>query len=123
MLEEQFEGVTEADVRDRLAAIDDYEDIPLSSRAAWKDTHADYDRGARLLYVVDAAVRTGSDGDHTIFDVFRAMNRHGGPITVQEFVRIVERYSGEDEPWLQAAITESGDLDAMIEESGVAFED
>ncbi|MEF8757296.1 MAG: hypothetical protein V5A33_03560 [Halobacteriales archaeon] len=123
MLEEQFEGVTEGDVRDRLAVIDDHEDTPLSSRAAWEDTHADYDRGAKLLYVVDAAVRTGSDGDHTVVDVFRAMNRHGGPITVEEFVRIVERFSGEDEAWLHRAITEGGDLDALVEESGDAFED
>jgi len=122
MLEEQFEGVTEADVRNRLAVIDDYEDTPLSSRAAWEDTHADYDRGAKLLYVVDAAVRTGSDGEHTVFDVFRAMNRHGGPITVEEFVRIVERLSGEDGAWLHRAITEGGDLDSLVAASGSAFD-
>ncbi|MFT4891915.1 MAG: hypothetical protein ACI9YT_002851, partial [Halobacteriales archaeon] len=122
MLEEQFEGVTEGDVRDRLAVIGDYEDTALSSRAAWDGTHADYDRGARLLYVVDAAVRTGSDGEHTVFDVFRAMNRHGGPITVEEFVRIVERLSDENEAWLHRAITEGGDLDSLVAASGSAFD-
>ncbi|MFQ3294412.1 MAG: hypothetical protein ACI8VE_001483 [Natrialbaceae archaeon] len=123
MLEEQYEGVTEADVRERLAALPEHEDTPLSSRTAWDDTHADYDRGTKLLYVVDAAIRTGSDGEYTLLDVFRELNRRDGPVTVDEFVRIVEHYSGNEEEWLRRAITQGGDLDPMVEGASDAFED
>lgn len=122
LLEEQYEGVTERDVRSRLDATDDYRGTALANRSAWDETRADYYRGARLLYAVDAAVRTGSDGDHTLVDVVRAMNRYDGRISVDAFVRIVERHAGEAVDWLGPAITEAGSLDVHVERAGDAFD-
>jgi hypothetical protein len=121
LLEEQYEGVTERDVRTRLEATPDHPRTALANRSAWSDTTADYERGARLLYAVDAALRTGSDGNRTLVDVVRAINRRTGAVTVGEFVDIVERYAGEIE-WLRPSITERGSLDDRVAWAGDAFE-
>lgn len=123
MLEEQFEEVTEADVRARLAAQGNYRRAPLANQSAWDSSHADYHRGAKLLYIVDAEIRTASGGNHTVVDVFRTMNRRDGPVSVDEFVRIVERYSGEDEDWLRPAIRGTEDLDPHVERVSAVFEE
>jgi hypothetical protein len=123
VLAAQFRGVTEADFRGWLASRDEHDGVALANRSAWEGSGADYDRGARLLYVVDAEVRADSDGEHTLVDVFRAMNRRGGEITVDAFVGIVERFTGEDEPWLRRAITTPMDLDGRVQQAGDAFED
>jgi hypothetical protein len=121
LLEEQYEGVGERDVRSRLDATADYRKTALANRSAWDGSRADYYRGARLLYAVDGAVRTGSHGNSTLVDVFRAMNRHDGRISVETFVRIVERQAGEDLDWLRSAVTEPGSLDEHVEREGEIF--
>ena len=121
LLEEQYEGVTERDVRGRLEATPDHSRTALANHSAWDDSPADYERGARLLYAVDAAVRTGTDGNRTLVDVVRALNRRDGSVTVDEFVRLVERYAGERE-WLRPSITEQGSLDDRVAWAADAFE-
>jgi hypothetical protein len=122
VLAAQFRGVTEADFRGWLASRPEH-DVALADRSAWAGSGADYDRGARLLYVLDAELRADSDGEHTLVDVVRAMNRRGGEITLGQFVSIVERYTGEAEPWLRRAITTPVDLDPRVQQAGDAFED
>lgn len=122
VMEEQYHEVSDADVRNRLIRKDTYTNTTLANPTEWDGTHADYHRGAKLLYVVDASVRSGSDGERTLVDVYRAMNRHEGPITVDEFVHIVEQQSGEDEQWLHEAITTDRDLNRSVQQSESAFE-
>jgi len=104
VLEEQYAEVTESDVRDRLTAFPDHEGVTLANQTTWRDTSADYHVGARLLAAVDAEIRADTDGEHTLFDVFRAMNRHDGRVSVANFVELVEQRTGEDESWIEAAI-------------------
>lgn len=122
VMEEQYDGVTDADVRDRLSGSDDFPETALADRTSWDGSHADYHRGARLLYAVDAEIRDGSDGEHTFVDVFREMNRRDDTVTVAEFVSLVETYSGEEQPWLADAITDTGEMDRRIERSAEVFE-
>ena len=118
-MQEQYGPVTDSDVRARLEAAPTHSDATLANRSTWDGETVDYTRGVRLLYAVDAEIRTGSDGEHTIVDVFRTMNGREDPISVREFRRIVERYSGEDEAWIRAAITDSGSMDRYREYDGV----
>lgn len=117
----QYDRVTEADVLDRLAAVPEY-DVALANRSGWDDRQVAYHRGARLLYLIDAAVRDGSDGAHTLVDVFRAMNAHEGPITVGGFVALVERYAGEPQDWLRAAIEGTERFDGRVRNASAAFD-
>lgn len=123
VMEEQYGPVTDADVRARVTASPDYSGTALANYSAWDGPHAAYDRGARLLYAVDAAVRSGSGGEHTLVDVVRAMNERRAPVSVAEFVRIVERHAGGPEEWLRTAITEPGDLDGRVRNASSAFDD
>lgn len=121
VMEEQYREVEEGDVYRRLASTDRYPDTALATRSAREGTHADYHRGARLLYAVDAAVRNGSDGTHTLADVFRTMNRREGRISVPEFVRIVEDHSGRREAWLRRAITDPGSFETRVRRARDVF--
>ncbi|WP_259517630.1 hypothetical protein [Halanaeroarchaeum sp. HSR-CO] len=122
VMEEQYDPVTDEDVRERLMLEDTYPETTLSNPAEWTGTRANYHRGAKLLYVVDAEVRAGSDGERTLVDVYRAMNRHDGPITVADFVRIVEATAGNDEQWLHDAITTDDDLNESVDRASAEFE-
>lgn len=123
VMEEQYDGVTDADVRNRLASSDAYPETSLADRSSWNGTEANYDRGARLLYAVDAEIRSGSDHEHTLVDVFREMNRREEPITVEEFVDIVETFSGEEQPRVADAIRNTGGMDHRINASADVFAD
>lgn len=122
IMQEQYGKVTDADVRARLSANPTSEETALANHSAWNGSRAPYYRGTKLLYAVDAAVRAGSDGEHTIVDVLRTMNERQHPVSVTAFVRFVERYTSEDEEWLRQAITEPGDLDDRVENTSSAFE-
>ena len=121
-MEEQYDGVTETDVRDRLAGTTAHPHASLANHSAGAASRIDYERGTRLLYAVDAEIRAGSDGTHTLFDVFRAMNQREGAVSIDEFVRIVERHAGRDAEWVGRAIREGGDLDDRIRRAGSVFE-
>lgn len=123
LLEEQYSEVSAADVRDRIAATPDHTGTTLANRSALAHTKVDYQRGSRLLYAVDATIRDGSDGNHTLVDVVRAMNHHDETVTVAEFVRIVERYAGTDAGWIRGAITGTGDLDRHLRRAADVFGD
>ncbi len=121
MLEAQYYEVGEPAVREWIAARDDFEEVVLANEATWGHSNADYYRGARLLYAVDAAIRAGSDGEHTLVDVFREMNAREDPVTIEAFVRMVESKSGDPQPWLRQAITEPGPMDAKVPPAGDVF--
>lgn len=108
VMQEQYGQVTDSDVRARLNAVPDYHEAKLSTPSTWNRSSVDYTKGVRLLYAIDAAVRTGSGGEHTLFDVFYKMNQHDGTVSLSDFQRIVEHHSGNDEAWIEDAITDSG---------------
>lgn len=112
VLADQYEGVTEADVRSRLEAVAT-ERVVLADRTTWAGT-THYHRGARLLYVLDAAIRAGSEGEQTLVDVFRAMNGADEPVTLGRFITLVERHAGRSLPWLDDAITGRVALDERL---------
>ena len=122
IMAEQYEEVTDDDVRSRLESLPEYPGARLSEPATWDGESVDYTRGPRLLYAVDAAIRDGSDDEHTLFDVFRALNELDEPVTVEEFRRLVEQHSGEDAAWVEEAITEPGPIDQYREYDDVFTE-
>ncbi|MEF8780462.1 MAG: hypothetical protein V5A46_07270 [Haloferacaceae archaeon] len=111
IMEEQHPDLTDREVRERLDSLPEHREVSLANCSRETARNVDYTRGVRLLYAVDAAIRTGSDGEHTLFDVFRAMNGREEPVTVEEFRRLVERYSGEDQPWIDPAVADPGEMD------------
>lgn len=110
-MQEQYDEVTERDVRARLDAHPEYPDARLSAPATWDGDPVDYTSGVRLLHAIDAAVRSESGGDHTLFDVFHAMNEHDGTVSLEDFRRIVEHHSGSEEAWIEHAVTERGPVE------------
>ncbi|MEF8787144.1 MAG: hypothetical protein V5A45_14525 [Haloarculaceae archaeon] len=118
-LQEQYEEVEDSDVRARLDAVPDYHEARLSAPSTWASNPVDYTRGVRLLYAIDAAVRIGSGGDHTLFDVFYAMNQRDGPVSLHDFRRIVENHSGNNEAWVEHAITEPGPVNQYHDATAV----
>lgn len=121
ILAEQYHEVEESDVRAWIVARDDSAGTALADESTWDRSNANYYQGARLLYAVDAAIRDGSGGSHSLVDVFRELNGHEDPVTLAEFVRVVESYSGESEPWLRPAITEAGPMDERAPDAGDVF--
>ena len=117
-MEEQYEGVTEADVRTELSFGSEYEGVVLSNRTTWEGTVANYHAGARLLAAVDAEIRDESGGERTLVDVFRAMNVESEPVTVERFVTLVERQIGSDQSWIAAAIEGERDTAGRFERPG-----
>jgi hypothetical protein len=118
-LQEQYEEVTERDIRARLDAVPNYNETRLSAPSTWGKNPVDYTRGVRVLYAIDVAVRTGSGGDHTLFDVFYAMNQRERSVSLEEFRDIVEDHSGENEAWIEQAITKPGPVTQNHNRTGV----
>ncbi|MFW5900840.1 MAG: hypothetical protein ACOCTH_03625 [Halodesulfurarchaeum sp.] len=121
LLEEQYFEVEPADVRAWILARDRSSGAALADGSAWEHSNANYYRGARLLYAVDAAIREGSGGEHDLVDVFRALNAREEPVTIEDFVHIVEMHSGSAEPWLRQAITETGTFDGRVSDPEAVF--
>jgi hypothetical protein len=113
VMEEQYGEVTESDVRERLDAYPTHEDVILGNQTTWAGSGAEYHVGARLLAAIDAEIRADTGGEHTLVDVFRTMNRQDGPITVAEFVRLVEQRTGEDESWIEESIADSRQVEGL----------
>lgn len=107
----QYDAVTEHDIRERLDGLPAHEDVVLAEPSTWAKTNGDYVVGARLLAEIDAEIRAETDGDRTLVDVFRAMNRADGPITTARFVAQVEAVTGSEESWVAEAIAGERPID------------
>lgn len=121
VMEEQYDPVSDTDVRQRIATGGTYPDTALSRPDQWEGTRANYERGSRLLYVVDAELRESTDGQTDLFDVYRELNSQDDPVTVDEFVDAVETHTGESEPWLRSAIEDGGDLGPHLDRVNGTF--
>lgn len=65
-----------------------------------------YVKGARVLAALDAEIRTASDGERSLQDVFRAVNTHDGEVSLADFKRFVAEAAGEDlEGWVERYVT------------------
>ncbi|MFW5965672.1 MAG: hypothetical protein ACOCP3_02890 [Halodesulfurarchaeum sp.] len=102
---EQYDGVSEADLRHRIDAIE-REGVSLANASSWADS-GHYDRGGRLLYALDEWIRAETAGEATLVDVVRAMNRAEEPITIERFESIVAETTGTEPAWLRPAIETS----------------
>ncbi|MEF8843640.1 MAG: hypothetical protein V5A62_18780 [Haloarculaceae archaeon] len=56
---------------------------------------ASYFKGMRVVAATDAGIRTATDGQHTLESVFRAMNAHDGPVTLDVAAGFVGDVAGE----------------------------
>ena len=68
---------------------------------------ASYFKGMRVLAALDARLRTASDGDRTLADLFRAVNDHPGPVTRATLTDLVMAGDGPDAAWVERHLTTS----------------
>ena len=86
-----------------LGTLRDYESgrVILSNRSDWHSDYTPYSKGTRTLAALDARIRNDTDGNRTLQDVFRRMNREDGTVTYDEFTGMVANVSGSDyDEWL-----------------------
>jgi hypothetical protein len=86
-----------------LGTLRDYESgrVILSDRSDWHSDYTPYSKGTRTLAALDARIRNDTDGNRTLQDVFRRMNREDGTVTYDEFTGMVANISGSDhDEWL-----------------------
>ncbi|WP_255198377.1 hypothetical protein [Halorarius litoreus] len=82
-------------------ATDTHADARLTDQSTWPDHRTPYTKGRRVLAALDARIRADSDGDATLQDVFRRMNRHDGPVSYADFTEMVSAAAGTDRSaWL-----------------------
>ena len=86
-----------------LDALRDHESgrVTLSNRSDWHSDYTPYSKGTRTLATLDARIRNDTDGNRTLQDVFRQMNRKDGTVTYDDFKRMVANVSGSNhDEWL-----------------------
>ena len=68
----------------------------LAAPGTWSDDRVAYTRGARVLAALDREIRSRTDDQRTLLDVFQRLNRHDGPVTREVFAATVSRVAGTD---------------------------
>lgn len=71
-------------------------DDRLTDPSTWSDTRTPYTKGRRVLAALDAKIVRRSDGDASLEDVLRRMNRHNGGVSYADFRRFVNAAAGSD---------------------------
>ncbi len=80
---------------------DDGANATLADRSSWSSTYVPYAKGPRVLAALDARIRNASDGNRSLQDVFRRLNRHDGLVTYDVFAGAVVDVGGESQrAWL-----------------------
>ena len=92
----------EASLRQRLIGFDEFRStleqgtthtsVRLANRSTW-DYESDYQKGALVLGRLDLRIRAASDGDHTLADAIRRLQRHDGTVDAETFARAVANVS------------------------------
>jgi hypothetical protein len=73
----------------------------LTRPSTWTDSSVPYHRGALVLATLDDEIRTRTDSERSLENVFRQLNRHEGVVTYEVFVATVSEVAGDDmRPWL-----------------------
>ena len=73
-----------------------YDQGALADPDSWADSETDYARGPLALGAIDRELRLATDGERTLVDVFRQLNRADEALTHEAFLDTVERYGGSD---------------------------
>jgi len=71
-------------------------DARLAEPTTWTDDRADYLKGALVAGELDRQLRLATDGDRSLDDVFRTVNRADGPLTETELLDAIESEGGSD---------------------------
>jgi len=88
-----------------LLARDDAANATLSDRSSWSTTYVPYTKGARVLAALDGRIRNATDGNRTLQDAVRRLNRRDGIVTADVFGRVLANVSGESQQsWLEAHV-------------------
>lgn len=84
-----------------------YADAELASLEP-QPTNANYFKGMRVLAALDARIRSESDGQRSLEDVFRRMNGHEGVVSYEDFQRFVTDAAGRPlDGWLDRQLRSS----------------
>lgn len=83
-------------------------DSVLAEPSTWDRPNVPYRKGALTLAALDAEIRSRTDGERSLEDVFRRLNRADRTLTYDLFVETVVSVSGDPalENWLDRYVTE-----------------
>ncbi|MCU4751717.1 hypothetical protein OB919_06940 [Halobacteria archaeon AArc-curdl1] len=71
-----------------------YADGVLADPGTWQDPLTDYVKGPLVYGAVDRQLRLESDGEYTLEDVFRTLNRADKPVIERDWLEALERTGG-----------------------------
>jgi PGF-CTERM protein len=104
-----------AEFRSKLAGT---EESSVNLTDPTHDLSADYEKGARVVAVIDTKIRRATDGERTFEDVWIRLNAHDGTVTYRDFKQILERVAGQSfDDWLDTATSGSGWVDVPSDRS------
>lgn len=77
-------------------------DAVLTDRDTWDTPYAEYTKGHRVAAALDVQIRRTSGGERTLQYVLARMNAHHGPVSYEDFKRLVADAAGEPlDDWLE----------------------
>jgi hypothetical protein len=88
----------------------------LTDRSSWSDARVPYEKGSRVLAVLDRRIRAETDGERSLQDVFRRMNDHEGKVTYAEFQEMVTSVVGHSmDGWLDRYVDGSAPIASVYD--------
>ena len=88
----------------------------LSNPATWSSHEVPYYRGPLVLWALDREIRSVTDGERDLRDVFERTNGHEGNVTYADFKHLVADVAGQSmDAWLDRYVTttERPDVDEL----------
>lgn len=70
-------------------------DVHLKDPSTWVQS-AEYERGSRVMYLVDVALRSHSSGNRSVYDLLEWMNTQEETITYEDFYRYIVSNTDSD---------------------------
>jgi hypothetical protein len=88
----------------------------LTRPAAWDSRRVPYEKGARVLAILDDHIRTVTDGERSLQDVFRRLNRYDGRVTYDVFATAVATVAGQSmDAWLERYVAGANPVASFYE--------
>lgn len=69
--------------------------VTLIDESSWV-SNAEYNRGSRVSYLTDRAIRNHTDNNKTIIDLVRRMNSIKGPVSHEDILGLVDELAGRN---------------------------
>lgn len=106
----------------RRNTVDDHENARLTRPETWEGRGAPYDKGGRVLAALDVRVREATDGQATLVDIVRRLNRQDR-VTLASFERAAEETAGRQfDEFIDRYVTGTGVPNAsVVPEDPTAF--